>query len=58
MVRNVAPFDSSGHPAMTVPCGVADDLPIGLMIIGKRHDDAMVLRVGQAFAQAADWQTM
>jgi amidase len=58
MVRNVAPFDSSGHPAMTVPCGVADDLPIGLMIIGKRHDDAMVLRVAHAFAQATDWQTM
>jgi amidase len=58
MIRNVAPFDSTSHPAMTIPCGTADDLPIGLMIVGRRHDDATVLRVAQAFEQATDWRAI
>ena len=58
MLRNTAPFDASGHPACTVPCGVSDDLPIGLMIVGKRYDDATVLQVANAFEGATDWQKM
>ena len=58
MVGNTCPFDVSGHPAMTVPCGMADGLPIGLMIVGRRYDDATVLRVAQAFENACDWKSM
>jgi len=49
MVMNTAPFDASGHPAMSVPCGIIDDLPIGLMLIGRRYDEATVLRAAAAF---------
>lgn len=49
MVSNTCPFDASGHPAMTVPCGEADGLPIGAMLIGRRFDDAAVLRGAAAF---------
>ncbi|MGD9537547.1 MAG: amidase [Alphaproteobacteria bacterium] len=55
MLRNTAPFDASGHPACTVPCGVSDDLPIGMMIVGKRYDDATVLQVANAYEGAVDW---
>jgi len=32
------------HPAVTVPCGEADGLPVGLMLVGDHFDDATVLR--------------
>lgn len=52
MVANCAPFDVSGHPACNVPAGQANGLPTGMMIIGKRFDDATVLRVAHTFEQA------
>ncbi len=52
MVGNTAPFDVSGHPACSVPAGLADGLPVGMMIIGRHFDDATVLRVAHAFEQA------
>ena len=58
LLGNTAPFDVSGHPAISVPCGMAGGLPIGLMIIGKRYDEATVLRVAEAFEQSGDWHTM
>lgn len=52
MIGNTAPFDVSGHPACSVPAGLADGLPAGMMIIGRHFDDATVLRVAHAFEQA------
>jgi amidase len=52
MVGNTAPFDVSGHPACSVPAGLADGLPVGMMIIGRHFHDATVLRVAHAFEQA------
>jgi amidase len=51
MIPNTCPLSVTGHPAMTVPAGFADGLPVGLMIIGRRFDEATVLRVGRAFEQ-------
>ena len=58
MLGNTAPFDVSGHPAISVPCGMVDGLPVGLMIVGKRYDEATVLRVAEAFEQSGDWHNM
>lgn len=55
MIGNTAPFDATGHPAMSIPCGVADGLPVGLMLIGKHHDEATIYRAAHAFEQANDW---
>ena len=55
---NTGPFDMTGHPAINVPCGMAGDLPIGLMLVGKRHDEATVLRAAAAFEGLGDWRTM
>jgi amidase len=49
MIVNAAPFDVSGHPATSVPAGLSDGLPVGMMIISKRWDDATCLRVAHAF---------
>jgi amidase len=57
MVGNTCPFDVSGHPAMTVPCAQVDDLPVGMMLIGRRSDEAMILRAAAAFEALGDWRT-
>lgn len=50
------PFNLTGQPAITVPCGFTDDgLPVGLQIAGRRHADAAVLRAAAAYEQAAPW---
>ncbi|MGH1483619.1 MAG: amidase [Geminicoccales bacterium] len=58
MVGNTAPFDVSGHPAMTVPCAMANSLPIGMMLIGKRNDEATLLRAAAAFEAGSDWKKL
>jgi Asp-tRNA(Asn)/Glu-tRNA(Gln) amidotransferase A subunit family amidase len=46
------PFNMSEQPAISVPCAhTASGLPIGLQIIGRRHDDLGVLRLAHAFEQ-------
>lgn len=50
------PFNMTQQPALSVPCGfTAAGLPIGLQIVGPRHADALVLRVGQTYQSATDW---
>ena len=50
------PASLAGTPALAVPCGFsASGLPLSLQIIGRRFDDATVLRVGHAYEQATDW---
>jgi amidase len=58
MIENTAPFDATGHPAMTVPCGLVDGLPVGLMLIGKHGDESTIYRAAHAFEQAGDWRRM
>ncbi|MEZ5568653.1 MAG: amidase [Halioglobus sp.] len=48
------PFNMTGQPALSVPCGFdSNDLPIGLQLVGRRFDDACVLRAGHAYQTAA-----
>lgn len=44
-----------GLPAVSVPCGFVDGMPVGLQIIGRRFDDVKVLRAAQAFANIQPW---
>ncbi|MHA2430922.1 MAG: amidase [Promethearchaeota archaeon] len=51
------PFNISGHPAASIPCGWSSkELPIGMQIVGKRFDELTVLQVSQAFEEIAPWQ--
>jgi amidase len=52
MVPNTAPFDVSGHPATSVPAGLSDGLPVGMMIVGRRGADGTCLRVARAYESA------
>ncbi|MEE8443459.1 MAG: amidase, partial [Dehalococcoidia bacterium] len=51
-----APFNQSGMPAISIPCGFdGSGLPIGLQIAGRPFDESMVLRVAYTYQQQARW---
>jgi Asp-tRNA(Asn)/Glu-tRNA(Gln) amidotransferase A subunit family amidase len=51
------PFNVTGSPAMSVCCGFGDGgLPLSFQIVGKRFDDATVLRLAHAYEQATPWR--
>ena len=58
MIGNTCPFDASGHPGINVPCGREGGLPVGLMLTGRRYDEATVLRAAAAFEKLGDWRKM
>lgn len=49
------PVSLAGVPAISIPCGFADGLPVGMQIIGKAFDESTVLRVAHAFEQHTDY---
>ena len=50
------PFNLTGQPAASVPCGFTKDgLPVGLQIVGRRFDDVTVLRAAACFEKAQPW---
>jgi amidase len=58
MITNTAPFDITHHPAMSLPCGMADGLPVGLMLVGRHFDESTIYRAAHAFEQSGDWKKM
>jgi amidase len=58
MLPNTAPFDVTGHPAMSVPCGMSDGLPVGLQIVGRRYEESTIYRAASAFEMAGNWREM
>lgn len=58
LTRFTAPFNLTGLPALSVPCGfTSEGLPIGLQIVSRAWNEAGVLRTGYAYQQATDWHT-
>lgn len=45
---NVSPFNLTGHPAISVPCGMRDGLPVGLMFVARHGDEAALFRAAAA----------
>jgi len=58
MAANTAPFDVTGHPAMSIPCGIGDGLPIAFMLVGKHYDESTIYRAAAAFEKTRDWMAM
>lgn len=52
------PISMAGLPAISVPCGLVDGLPVGMQIIGKAFDEATVLRAAHAFEQNTDYHKL
>jgi amidase len=56
--RNTCPFNVTGHPAISIPCGLSDGLPVGLMLAGRHFDESTIYRASAAFEKSGDWRTM
>jgi Asp-tRNA(Asn)/Glu-tRNA(Gln) amidotransferase A subunit family amidase len=56
LIRLTRPFNFSGHPCCSVPCGfTAGGLPIGMQFVGRPFDEATVMRAGDAYQRLTDW---
>ncbi|HKA15837.1 MAG TPA: amidase [Myxococcota bacterium] len=49
---NTMPFDATHHPAISVPCGDVDGLPVGMMLVGRHFAEATLYRIAYAFEQS------
>jgi len=49
------PVNIAGIPALSLPCGLAQGLPIGLQLMADRFREDLLLRVGHAYEQATEW---
>lgn len=52
-LRYTCPFNLTGQPAISVPMGEVEGLPVGLQLVGRRNMDALVLRAADAFEAAS-----
>jgi aspartyl-tRNA(Asn)/glutamyl-tRNA(Gln) amidotransferase subunit A len=56
LISATCPFNLTGQPALTVPCGFTrSQLPLALQIVGKAFDEATVLQIGHAYEQQTSW---
>jgi len=52
-MANTFPFDLTSHPAISIPCGFSDGLPLGMMLVGRHYDEMTLYRAAHAFEQSA-----
>jgi len=51
---NACAFNMTGHPALSINAGFSDGLPVGMMIVGRKFDEATVLNVAYAYEKIRD----
>jgi aspartyl-tRNA(Asn)/glutamyl-tRNA(Gln) amidotransferase subunit A len=56
-VANTLPYNLAHLPAVSLPCGFVDGLPVGLQLAGAPFDDVRVLRAALAYEQSTDWHS-
>jgi Asp-tRNA(Asn)/Glu-tRNA(Gln) amidotransferase A subunit family amidase len=53
-----APWDHTGQPVISVPCGFAEHvMPAGLCLAGRPFEEARICRIAHAYEQATEWHT-
>ena len=55
---NTCPQNLTHHPAMAIPCGMSEGLPISLMLVGKHFDESTIYRAAHGFQEGTDWKEM
>jgi amidase len=58
MLANTAQFDCTHHPAMSLPCGLVDGLPVGMTLVAKAFDEETIYRAAAAFEKGVDWRSL
>ena len=52
------PVNVAGLPAISIPCGQSDGLPVGMQLIGPYLSEGTLLQIAHAYEQATDWHTL
>lgn len=47
--RNTCAFNVTGHPAMSLPCGIQDGRPVGMMLVGRHYEETTIYRAAASF---------
>lgn len=55
LTRFTAPFNLTGLPALSVPCGLAGGMPFGMQLVGRHWSEAKVLQAGYVFEKTTGW---
>ena len=58
MIRNVCVACLTGHPSISIPCGMHGGMPVGLMLTGRRFEDDRLIAASAAFEALGDWKRM
>lgn len=54
---NTAQFNVTGNPAMSLPCGTVDGLPVGVQLVADHFNETALFSLGHAFEQQIDWES-
>jgi amidase len=54
---NTCQFNATGHPAISLPCGLRNELPVGLMLVGKKYQEPLIYQVAHAYEKSVNWQS-
>jgi amidase len=55
VLANTAPFDMTGHPALSIPAAESAGLPVGLMLVGRHFDDGRLLAIASTYEKTFGW---
>lgn len=59
LVRYTAPFDFTGSPTLSLPCGISKEgLPLSLQLVGRHEDEQLLCQAGHAYEQSTEWHTL
>ena len=51
-IANTPAFDYTHHPALSLPCGRSEGLPVGAMLVGRAYEEALLYRLAGAFEES------
>jgi amidase len=56
-IFNTCQFDITGHPAMSVPCGMREGRPVGMMLVARHWNEPAIYRAASALERSGDWRS-
>ena len=56
MIGNTCQFDVTGHPAISIPVGMSNGLPVGMMLVGAHNDEANLYQIANAYESENSWR--